>query len=107
MSSTTTISPLKQFKAAFPEHRLVYAYSDELKYRLTTPYLGQVYEGIANRLILKKKLALVTELKVWHVGGVLREVALFIRPVPDEEMVTDEVPGEVMEPDWWEGKERE
>jgi hypothetical protein len=37
----------------------------------------------------------------------LREVALFIRPVPDEEMVTDEVPGEVMEPDWWEGKERE
>lgn len=100
MPPTTTISPIEQFQKAFPEQRIVYAYQDELKYRYTCEAVGKFYEGMANRLILKKGFSLVTELKIWHVGGKLREVALFIKPVPEAEIVLDEVPGEVMEPDW-------
>lgn len=105
MPTTITISPLAQFQQAFPDQRLDYAYPDELKYVFATPELGRFYEGMANRRILEKGMPLFTELKIWHVGGRLREVALYIKPAPEEHLVADEVPGEVMEPDWWNAME--
>jgi hypothetical protein len=108
MQTSITISPVAVFNRAFPDQRQVYAYSYKLKYRYASEALGKFYEGMANRLIMDKGLPLVTELKIGYVGGKLREVALFIKPVPEEEMVMDEAPGEVMEPDWWNGSaERE
>lgn len=107
MSNSTTISPLSLFQQLFPDHRLIYNYPDELKYGFASPDAGRIYERVANRLILKKKLAIVTELKIWHVGGRLREVALFIKPAPEEHLIMDDVPGESIEPDWWTSKERE
>lgn len=107
MTIASTISPFIPILKAFPGQRLKGSYPDELKYVFATPELGAFYEGKANRMILKEGLPLVTELKIWHVGGKLREVALYIKPVPEEHMIDDEVPGEVLEPDWYEFKERE
>lgn len=83
MSTTTTISPLEQFQKLFPDHRLT-AYSDELKYRLRSEIVGRAYEDTARNIILKQGLPLTADLEVWRVGGIVREVCLVVKMVPEE-----------------------
>lgn len=105
-SAASAISPIAKFHHAFPDHRLVYAKADEIKYRYHCEAVGKFYEDMANHLIIRKGWPLVTELKIWHVGGKLREVALHIKPAPEEDTILEEVPDtEGLDGGWWSGME--
>jgi len=83
MSNSTVISPLTLFQQLFPDHRLT-AYPDELKYRLRSEIVGRAYEDTARGIILEQGLPLTAVLEVWKVGGIVREICLVVKMVPEE-----------------------
>ena len=83
MNTPTTISPFEQFQQLFPDHRLI-AYPDELKYRLRSEIVGRAYEDTARGIILEQGLPLTANLEIWRVGGIVREVCLVVKMVPEE-----------------------
>ena len=90
MTMQTSISPLKYFRLVFPSHRLV-SCVDVLKYRFATEDMGKIYERFAKWVINRKGLPLTAELETWSSGGVIREIALVVKEIP-ENSFEDETP---------------
>jgi hypothetical protein len=98
MSTTIAISPIAQFKKAFlPLGSL--PYQNGIVYPFRDRYWAENAHNKAIGLILETGIRVTA-----RVGESIR-MGLIITPVPEEEMIDDEVPGEVMEPDWWNGAE--
>lgn len=81
------MTALEHFQHIFPSHRLFIDQDGELRYRFTTEQIGRIYERMAQKVILKNQLRVTAVLEVWSVGGMVREVCLVVKLVPEEEMI--------------------
>lgn len=86
MQTLSTISPLQLFREIFPSIRLT-AYDDELNYRFRSADFGKICEKHAQKVILKKKLPLTAELKIWEKRGVVFEICLVVKEVPEQDVI--------------------
>lgn len=77
----------EHFQLIFPSHRLFVYEEGELKYRFTTEQIGRIYERMAQQVILKNELRVTAILEVWSVGGLVREVCLVVKAVPEEYLI--------------------
>lgn len=48
---------------------------------------AKIYERVAQRIILRNKFSLQTMIDIWISGGVVREIAMVVRPVPEQDIV--------------------
>ena len=80
------MTALEHFQLIFPSHRL-FVDEDELKYRFKTEQIGRIYERIAQKVILKNRLPAMAVLEVWRVGGIVKEVCLVVKEVPEEYLI--------------------
>lgn len=81
------MTALEHFQLIFPSHRLIVS-EGELKYRFgKSEQFAKIYERIAQRIILKKGLPLTADAETWASGGVIFEVSLVVKPVPEEDLV--------------------
>lgn len=82
---TTTqmaMDPLDYFREIFPSHRLA-PRKGELRYLFNGCDCARIYEVVAARIIKKNKLPLTADLEIWESKGVVREVAMVVKMVPD------------------------
>jgi len=82
----TTISPLEVFQRHFPSINLI-ATDEELRYRFKSKLGQQVYDKIAQRIILREGLRITADWEVWQSGAVVHEIALVVKPVPEESLI--------------------
>jgi hypothetical protein len=80
------MTALEHFQLIFPSHRL-FIEDGELRYRFATEQIGRIYERMAQKVVLKNELRITAVLEVWHVGGMVREVCLVVKPVPEEHLI--------------------
>lgn len=100
-----TMHPLRHFNLIFPSHRLVRV-ADELRYRFVSDDLANIYERVARKIILAKGLPLVAHVETWQSGGVVREIAMVVKEVPEMDIVERNCPDEVQDDEglsggWW------
>jgi hypothetical protein len=76
------MNPLAYFNSLFPSHRLRQG-NDELRYIFSGIDLANIYEQVASTIIKTKTLPLTTDVEVWESKGVVREIAMVVRNVPD------------------------
>lgn len=101
MPTTITISPIAQFKKAFlPLGSLPYC--NDIVYPFRDRYWAENAHNKAIGLILETGIRVTARVGEYCLGESIR-MGLIITPAPEEDMIDDEVPGEVMEPDWWNG----
>lgn len=81
------MTPTEHFQLIFPSHRLFVCQDGELHYRFPTEQIGRIYERMAQKVILKNELRVTAVLEVWSVGGMVREVCLVVKAVPEEDLV--------------------
>lgn len=81
------MTALEHFQLIFPSHRLFIDEGGELRYRFTSEQIGRIYERIAQKVILKNELRVTAVLEVWSIGGLIREVCLVVKLVPEEDLV--------------------
>lgn len=86
MPTLSTISPLELFREIFPATRL-FVYPDELNYRFRSVDFGKICEKHAQRTILDNHLPLTATLEVWRKRGVIFEVCLVVKEVPEESII--------------------
>lgn len=77
----------EHFQLIFPSHRLFVYEDGELRYRFPTEQIGRIYERMAQKVILKNQLRVTAVLEVWSVGGLVKEVCLVVKAVPEEDLV--------------------
>jgi|SRR5579872_1068448 len=100
MRTTSTISPLRLFKGLFDQFKTWPSAATELIYPFIDVEYADSAADKARKIIITHHLPLVANARVRYFEGRARNV-LVIELVPEEYMIDDEVPGEVMEPDWW------
>ena len=87
MNSTTAISSLYAFRLTFPDHRLKAA-PDELRYLFNSRDCANAYELAALKIILERRLPLTAHVEEWSSKGRVTEIAMVVRPVLDEYLIT-------------------
>lgn len=92
------MSPLQHFTNIFPDHHLI-PLPDELRYFLPTRDCALAYEHVARQVILSKGLPLTAAIETWESGGYVREIAVVVREVPEEDVVERNCPDEVQDGD--------
>jgi len=101
MNSTTAISSLYAFRLTFPDHRLK-ASEDELRYIFNSRDCANAYELAALKIIVEKRLPLTAHVEEWSSKGKVTEIAMVVRPVPEEYTFADEVQDdEGLTGGWW------
>lgn len=86
MVNSATISPLEAFQKAFPGTRII-VLEDELRYRFRVMGAAKTAEKLAQQIILKEGLRITAALEIWEIGGYVREIALVVKPVPEESII--------------------
>ncbi|HTI12484.1 MAG TPA: hypothetical protein VL832_28120 [Puia sp.] len=86
MPTPTTISPIEQFRELFPLINVV-ALEDELRYKFKGYDSWNFYFKRAQKMILKHKLRVTAEKEQWASGGYVHELAIVVKPVPEEDLI--------------------
>lgn len=86
METSTIISSLEAFQKAFPGTRII-VLEDELRYRFRIMGAAKTAEKLAQEIILKEGLRITAALEIWEIGGFVREIALVVKPVPEESII--------------------
>jgi len=105
MNKSTTISPIEAFRLTFPDHRLK-ASEDELRYLFNSRDCANAYELAAMKIILERRLPLTAHVEEWSSKGKVTEIAMVVRPAPEEYTFADEVQDdEGLTGGWWNKEE--
>lgn len=76
------MNPLDIFREIFPTHRLA-PRKGELRYLFNGCDCARIYERVAARIIKKNRLPLTADVEIWESKGLVREIAMVVKPVPD------------------------
>lgn len=105
MQAAIQINPLERF-SELSRCWAALGHKDELRYKFTIKECALEYECVALQIILENGLPLVAHLEEWSSRGIVREIAVVIKMVPDEQKVADEAQDhENLTGGWWDKNE--
>lgn len=91
------MSHITIFRDAFPDGHLIET-DDELRYKMRCDSCAKAYEYFARLVILWKRLPLIAERQTWYSNGKVREIAVVIRPIPEQDLIERAFPDQSISP---------
>lgn len=86
MNTTTLQDHLETFRRLFPASMIV-VLDDAMHYRFRNKVTALYFEQLAQEIIIANGLPLVAALGIWSVGGVVFEMSLEVKAVPEEYLI--------------------
>jgi hypothetical protein len=75
------------FRRLFPASRIV-VLEDAMHYRFRNQVTARYFEQLAQEIIIANKLPLVAALGIWSAGGVVFEMSMEVKAVPEEYFIS-------------------
>lgn len=83
MEQHTLQNHLETFRRLFPASRIV-VLEDAMHYRFRNQVTAKYFEQLAQEIILANGLPLTAALGIWSAGGVVFEMSMEVKAVPEE-----------------------
>lgn len=87
MNTTTIQDHLEAFRRLFPASRIV-VLEDSMHYRFRNQVTAKYFEQLAQEIIIANSLPLTAALGVWSAGGVVFEMSMEVKAVPEEYFIS-------------------
>jgi len=87
MNTDTLHDHLETFRRLFPASRIV-VLEDAMHYRFRNQVTAKYFEQLAQEIIIANKLPLTAVLGIWSAGGVIFEMSMEVKAVPEEYFIS-------------------